>query len=115
VKKRFSSRLSRAQGAAYQGATEAVLAVPIAVGLGYWADTYFGTSPRYLFVGAVIGFGAMVLRLARMRPDADPGAVDEGASRESALDEGASKHEQHAEADPETAAQNGTTKSTREE
>ena len=105
MKKRISSRLSRAQGAAYQGATEAVLAVPIAVGIGYWADKYFGTSPRYLFVGAVFGFCAMVLRLARMRPDADPCTVDEGASN----------HEQDTEADPETAAQNGTTKSTREE
>jgi F0F1-type ATP synthase assembly protein I len=47
---------------------EAVLAVPIAVGFGYWADSHFDTAPRYLLVGAVIGFCAMVLRLVRLRP-----------------------------------------------
>jgi len=47
---------------------EAVLAVPVAVGFGYWADTHFETSPRYLLVGAVIGFFAMVVRLVRMGP-----------------------------------------------
>ena len=77
MKDRFKSRLTKAQGAAYQGAMEAVLAIPIAVGLGYWADTHFGTSPRYLLVGAVIGFCAFVLRLTRMRPDLDESATDD--------------------------------------
>lgn len=58
----------RAQASAYQGAMEAVFSVVIAVGAGYWADETFETSPLYLLIGAVIGFGAMVLRLVRMRP-----------------------------------------------
>jgi len=45
---------------------EAVFAILIAVGLGYWADSYFETEPRYLIIGAVIGFAAFVLRLFRM-------------------------------------------------
>ncbi len=46
---------------------EAVLAVPVAMGIGYLADDYFGTEPRYLLIGTVIGFGSFVLRLLRMR------------------------------------------------
>jgi hypothetical protein len=46
---------------------EGALAVPIAMGLGYWADTHFGTSPYLLLVGAVVGFGALVRRLMSMR------------------------------------------------
>lgn len=61
---------------------EAVLAVPIAVGFGYWADTHFGTSPRYLLVGAVIGFCAFVLRLVRMGPGADESPADDEGSTE---------------------------------
>jgi len=55
------------RGAAYAGAFEAVFAILIAIGLGYWADSSFGTAPRYLLVGAVLGFAAFVLRLVRMR------------------------------------------------
>jgi F0F1-type ATP synthase assembly protein I len=55
------------EGSAYQGAMEAVLAVPISMGLGYWADGHFDTGYRYLIIGAVVGFTAMVVRLARMR------------------------------------------------
>lgn len=55
------------EGSAYQGAMEAVLVVPIAILLGYWADDYFGTTPRFVIVGAVVGFAAMVLRLVRMK------------------------------------------------
>jgi F0F1-type ATP synthase assembly protein I len=69
--------LSRKQAAAYQGAVEAVLAVPISVGLGYWADRTFESAPVGLLVGAVLGFGALVLRLTRMRPDSDE--AEEGA------------------------------------
>ena len=53
--------------AAYQGALEAVLAIVIAAGIGYWADQRFGTQPRWLIVGTCIGFAAFVLRLFRMR------------------------------------------------
>jgi F0F1-type ATP synthase assembly protein I len=54
------------QGAAYQGATEAVFAILIAAFLGNLADGYFGTAPRYLLVGFVVGFAAFVLRLLRL-------------------------------------------------
>jgi len=62
--------------AAYQGALEAVLAIVIAMGAGYWADRHFGTEPRWLIVGTCLGFASFVLRLFRMRKlfeDAPPG------------------------------------------
>lgn len=63
--------------AAYQGALEAVFAIVIAIGAGYWADRHFGTEPRWMIVGAILGFGAFVMRLWRMRKlveTAPPGA-----------------------------------------
>ena len=57
---------ARRQGLAYQGAFEAVIAILIAAGLGYWADRHFGTTPRYLLIGTVIGFASFVLRLLRL-------------------------------------------------
>ena len=62
--------------AAYQGAFEAVLAIPIAIGGGYWLDGRFDTTPIFLLVGAAVGFGAFVLRLVRLgrqlHPDREP-------------------------------------------
>ncbi len=55
------------KGSAYQGAVEAVFAIVIATLLGYWADEYFDTAPRWLITGAVVGFASFVLRLMRMR------------------------------------------------
>ena len=52
---------------AYQAALEAVFAIPIAGGLGYWADTRFGTAPALLLVGLALGFVTFVVRLVRMR------------------------------------------------
>lgn len=60
--------LTERQTASYQGAFEAVLAVPIAVGFGYGCDSYFDSAPIGLLVGAGIGFVAMLLRIVRMRP-----------------------------------------------
>jgi hypothetical protein len=60
---------------------EAIFAILIAVGLGYWADSYFETQPRYLIIGAVIGFAAFVLRLFRMGELVKEGA-DEAAANE---------------------------------
>ncbi len=54
------------KGAAYQGAVEAVFAILIAGGLGYWADGYFDSAPLYLVIGVVVGFAAFVLRLLRL-------------------------------------------------
>lgn len=59
-------RTARRQNAAYQGAFEAVTAILIASGIGYWADEHFDTSPRYLLIGVVVGFASFVLRLLRL-------------------------------------------------
>jgi len=59
-------RTSRRQGLAYQGATEAFVAILICMGLGYWADHRFDTSPTFLLIGTGIGFAAFVLRLFRL-------------------------------------------------
>ena len=56
----------RMQTRAYEGAFEAVVAMIASIGFGYWADTYFDSSPVGLFIGVVIGFAAMVLRLLRL-------------------------------------------------
>jgi F0F1-type ATP synthase assembly protein I len=59
--------LDRRGARAYQGALEAVFAIPIAGLLGYWADARFGTGPIFLIVGLVFGFATFVVRLVRMR------------------------------------------------
>jgi F0F1-type ATP synthase assembly protein I len=67
--------------AAYQGALEAVLAIVLAIGVGFWADEHFGTGPRWMIVGTCIGFGSFVLRLLRMRKlfeDTPPGGGKNG-------------------------------------
>jgi F0F1-type ATP synthase assembly protein I len=56
----------RRAGAAYQAAFEAVFAILIGVGLGYWADSSFDTRPWGLLVGLAFGLGAFVLRLVRL-------------------------------------------------
>jgi len=67
--------LSKQQSASYQGAFEAVLAVPIAIGIGYWCDGRFDSAPIGLLTGTVIGFAAMLLRIVRMRPrESEPGS-----------------------------------------
>jgi F0F1-type ATP synthase assembly protein I len=62
-----SGGFGRRGAKAYQGALEAVFAIPIAGGLGYWADTRFGTAPVLLLVGLALGFVTFVVRLTRMR------------------------------------------------
>ncbi len=59
-------RAARREGLAYQAAFEAVAAILIATGIGYWIDTSFDTSPFGLLIGAVVGFGSFVLRLLRL-------------------------------------------------
>jgi F0F1-type ATP synthase assembly protein I len=46
---------------------EAVFAIPIAVAIGWFADTKLGSSPIGLFLGVAFGFAACVLRLLKMR------------------------------------------------
>ena len=57
---------ARRQGLAWQGAAEAVFAIPIAAVAGYWLDGRFDKSPIFLFLGTAIGFAAFVLRLVRL-------------------------------------------------
>ena len=66
---------------AYQAALEAVFAIPIAGGLGYWADTRFGTAPVLLLVGLALGFATFVVRLARMRKLVEEQSEDERDER----------------------------------
>ena len=56
----------RRQGAVYQGAFEAVIALLIAIGLGYWLDGYFDTAPWLLLIGTAIGFASFTVRLMRL-------------------------------------------------
>ncbi len=70
--------------AAYPGAVEAVFAIMIAIGLGYWADQKLDTGPVWLIVGAVIGFCAFVLRLMRLRPVLEQPPSDAEGSEDSA-------------------------------
>ena len=86
-----------AAGSAYQGAVEAVFAIVIASGVGYWADSRFGTSPRWLIVGTIVGFAAFVLRLARMAKLVE----DPRAPREADESEPQTEHEQNRTRDPE--------------
>jgi F0F1-type ATP synthase assembly protein I len=44
------------------------MAVPVAIGLGFLCDRGFDTTPIGLLVGTCVGFGAMLLRIVRMRP-----------------------------------------------
>jgi F0F1-type ATP synthase assembly protein I len=57
----------RRRGQAYQAAMEAVFAIPIAIGIGWFADSQLGSSPIGLFLGVGFGFAACVIRLMRMR------------------------------------------------
>lgn len=46
---------------------EAAVAIPIAMGLGWFGDRHFGTEPILLIVGLGFGFATFVIRLLRMR------------------------------------------------
>ena len=64
----LSGRYKAGMGAKYQGAMEAVLAIPIGAGLGHLADRQWDSEPIGLLIGLLLGFGAFILRLMRMRP-----------------------------------------------
>ena len=72
-RRRVKRAAASAANDAYQGAFEAVFAVLVGAGAGYWVDRRFGTTPYGVIVGVVIGFAAMVLRLLRMGRDLPPG------------------------------------------
>ena len=65
-RQRLKRAAFRSANDAYQGAFEAVGAVLVGCGIGYWIDAEWETGPIGLLVGTVIGFGAMVLRLVRL-------------------------------------------------
>jgi F0F1-type ATP synthase assembly protein I len=72
-RQRLKRLSTRAGTDAYQGAFEAVGAVLVACGFGYWFDRSWETGPWGLVVGVVIGFAAMVLRLIRLGEELHPG------------------------------------------
>jgi len=81
-------------GLAYQGALEAVFAIVVGTGAGYWADSALGSSPWGLLVGATIGFAAFVLRLYRLgaslnrvtpEPESSEGEIHSAESSERAV------------------------------
>ena len=76
-------------GDAYQGAFEAVMAVLVGAGAGYWADGHWGTTPYGVLTGVVIGFAAMVLRLLRMgREIPTDGPASDGTSGTARIETG---------------------------
>jgi F0F1-type ATP synthase assembly protein I len=75
---------ARRQGLAWQGASEAVFAIPIAAGGGYWLDHRFDTSPIFLILGTCIGFAAFVMRLLRLGRQIQ--AIDAGGSPRDSTD-----------------------------
>ncbi len=64
--KKSQAGQGRRQGAVYQGAFEAVIALLIAAGFGYWLDGYFDTAPWLLLIGTAIGFASFTVRLMRL-------------------------------------------------
>ena len=56
----------RRKGAVYQGGSEAVFAILIAAGIGYWLDSRFETAPIFLLIGLAVGFASFTLRLVRL-------------------------------------------------
>ena len=61
---------------AYQGALEAVLSIPIGMGLGHLADLQFGTGPVFLLLGLAAGFTSFVIRVSRLRALVDEAPED---------------------------------------
>lgn len=59
-------RRATRQGLAYQGAFEAVFAILITAGIGWWIDGRYETSPWGLVTGTAIGFTSFVIRLLRL-------------------------------------------------
>jgi len=67
-------------GKAYQRAVEAVLAIPIGIGIGYFVDGRLDSSPVGMVVGAAFGFAAFVRRLVSMRSLVDDASGTDGSN-----------------------------------
>lgn len=63
----MKSGLDGRAGKAYQRALEAVLAIPIGIGIGYFVDGRLDSGPIGMVIGAAFGFAAFVRRLVSMR------------------------------------------------
>lgn len=87
--RRIPGSRTAAQGmaSAYQGAVEAVAAIGISAGIGYWVDHRFGTEPTGFLVGMAIGFAAFGLRMWRMRNLMGGPGTTSGTSEQSRDDE----------------------------
>jgi F0F1-type ATP synthase assembly protein I len=66
-------------GRAYSKAVEAVLAIPIGIGIGYFVDGRLESSPIGLVIGAALGFAAFVRRLVSMRSLVESEAAEAAA------------------------------------
>lgn len=84
-RERGPGRGKRAAGSAaqdaYQGAFEAVMAVLVGAGLGYWVDLRWESTPIGVISGVVIGFAAMVVRLLRLGRELVPESVPESTPK----------------------------------
>jgi ATP synthase protein I len=87
-RRRVKRAAASAAGDAYQGAFEAVLAVLVGAGIGYWVDSRWDTTPYGVLTGVVIGFAAMVLRLLRLGRELVPGTDAKAAPEANADSDG---------------------------
>jgi F0F1-type ATP synthase assembly protein I len=65
--KEGSAEETRRRSSAYQAAMEAVFAIPIAMGIGWWVDRQLGSEPVGFLIGLGLGFATFIIRLVRMR------------------------------------------------
>ena len=73
---------ARRRAKAYQTVMEAVFAIPIGLGIGWWADRKLGSEPIGLFVGLAFGFATFIVRLTRMRSLVEREAAEAAARQE---------------------------------
>lgn len=62
-----SSDPGRRRTRAYQSAMEAVFAIPIALGIGWWLGGKLGSETIGMLIGLGFGFATFIVRLTRMR------------------------------------------------
>ena len=82
---RLKRAAAAAGGSAYQGVFEAVGSILIALGIGYWIDHQYETAPFGVLGGAVIGFGAFVMRLFRLGKELHPDTLAGAEANESEM------------------------------
>jgi F0F1-type ATP synthase assembly protein I len=80
-----SSDSVRRRGKAYQSVMEAVFAIPIGGGIGWFLGGRLGSETIGLLVGLGFGFATFIIRLTRMRGMVEREAAE--AERRKELDE----------------------------